>query len=204
MCFGNLSNKVNKVVPKNTFYEKLNISNIIRQEFFQKLEKIVWKYKISQDNTNILKTDKVEEIEIFEMILKEKYDAKNIINVITKAIPYPILFKITYKNEFRYAIKYDNEIIYSEWNKDIELTIKGFDLSIVYANFVKQIGNIENNITDVKQEIQKIKEIEKLEKEISKLKSNIQKEKQFNRKVELNNELNRKKEIINGYINNIQ
>lgn len=180
---------VNKYIPKKTLYERVGISNTIKQEFIEKLEKIVWKYKFSQDNTNISKTDDVEEIEIFEVILKEKYDAKNIINIITKAISYPILFKITYNNEFRYAIKYDNEIIYSEWNKNIELTIKGFDLSIVYENFVKQIGNIKNNITDVKQEIEKIKEIERLEKEISKLKSNMEKEKQFNRKVELNQKL---------------
>ena len=178
--------RVDKFIPKKTFYEKVNISNTLKQEFINKLEKIIWKYKISQDNLNITKTDKIEEIEILELFLKEKCDVKNIIKVITIEIPYPILFKINYKNEYMYAIKYESDIIQTEWNENIEISINGLDLNAVYENLVKQIAGIDNNSKDVKKELEKIKEIELLEKEINKLKSNIEKEKQFNRKVELN------------------
>lgn len=177
---------VDRFIPKKTFYERVNISTTLKQEFINKLEKIIWKYKISQDNLNITKTDKIEEIEILELILKEKCDVKNIIKVITKEIPYPILFKINYKNEYMYAIKYESDIIQTEWNENIEISINGLDLNAVYENLVKQIAGIDNNSIDVKKELEKIKEIELLEKEINKLKSNIEKEKQFNRKVELN------------------
>ena len=178
--------EVDSFIPKKTFYERVNISTTLKQEFINKLEKIIWKYKISQDNLNIAKTDEVEEIEIFELVLKEKCDVKNIIKVITKEIPYPILFKINYKNEYMYAIKYESDIIQTEWNENIEISINGLDLNAVYENLVKQIAGIDNNSIDVKKELEKIKEIELLEKEINKLKSNIEKEKQFNRKVELN------------------
>lgn len=181
--------EVNRIIPKKTFYDRVNISTTLKQEFIDKLERIIWKYKISQDNLNIAKTDEVEEIEIFELVLKEKCDVKNIIKVITISIPYSILFEIKYENEYRYAIKYENDIIQSEWNENIKLSINGLDLKAVYENFVKQIANIENNFTDVKHELEKIKEIEILEKEINKLRNNIQREKQFNRKVELNKKL---------------
>ena len=177
---------VDSFIPKKTFYERVNISTTLKQEFINKLEKIIWKYKISQDNLNITKTDKIEEIEILELFLKEKCDVKNIIKVITIEIPYPILFKINYKNEYMYAIKYESDIIQTEWNENIEISINGLDLNAVYENLVKQIAGIDNNSKDVKKELEKIKEIELLEKEINKLKSNIEKEKQFNRKVELN------------------
>ena len=177
---------VDRFIPKKTFYERVNISTILKQEFIDNLEKIIWKYKISQVNLNITKTDKIEEIEILELFLKEKCDVKNIIKVITKEIPYPILFKINYKNEYMYAIKYESDIIQTEWNENIEISINGLDLNAVYENLVKQIAGIDNNSKDVKKELEKIKEIELLEKEINKLKSNIEKEKQFNRKVELN------------------
>ena len=177
---------VDSFIPKKTFYERVNISTTLKQEFINKLEKIIWKYKISQDNLNIAKTDEVEEIEIFELVLKEKCDVKNIIKVITKEIAYPILFKINYKNEYMYAIKYESDIIQTEWNENKEISINGLDLNAVYENLVKQIAGIDNNSIDVKKELEKIKEIELLEKEINKLKSNIEKEKQFNRKVELN------------------
>lgn len=181
--------EVNRVISKTTFYERLSLSSFIKQDFVDKIEKILWKYKISQDNLNIAKTDEVEEIEIFELFLKEKCDVKNIIKAITISIPYPIVIEIKYDNEYRYAIKYENDIIQSEWNENIKLSINGLDLKAVYENFVKQIANIENNFTDVKHELEKIKEIEILEKEINKLKMNIQREKQFNRKVELNKKL---------------
>ena len=177
---------VDSFIPKKTFYERVNISTTLKQEFINKLEKIIWKYKISQDNLNIAKTDEVKEIEIFELVLKEKCDVKNIIKVITKEIAYPILFKINYKNEYMYAIKYESDIIQTEWNENKEISINGLDLNAVYENLVKQIAGIDNNSIDVKKELEKIKEIEILEKEINKLKSNIEKEKQFNRKVELN------------------
>lgn len=177
---------VDRFIPKKTFYERVNISTILKKEFIDNLEKIIWKYKISQDNLNIAKTDEIEEIEILELFLKEKCDVKNIIKVITKEIPYPILFKINYKNEYMFAIKYESDIIQTEWNENIEISINGLDLNAVYENLVKQIAGIDNNSIDVKKELEKIKEIELLEKEINKLKSNIEKEKQFNRKVELN------------------
>lgn len=180
---------VDKFIPKKTFYDRLSLSSSLKQNFIEKIEKIIWKYKISQDNLNIAKTDEVEEIEIFEIFLKEKCDVKNIIKVITMSIPYPILFEINYENEYRYAIKYEDDIIQSEWNDNIDLSINGLDLKVVYENFVKQIANIDNNYTDVKQELEKIKQIEVLEKEINRLKTNIQKEKQFNRKVELNKKI---------------
>ena len=177
---------VDRFIPKKTFYERVNISTILKKEFIDNLEKIIWKYKISQENLNIAKTDEIEEIEILELFLKEKCDVKNIIKVITKEIPYPILFKINYKNEYMFAIKYESDIIQTEWNENIEISINGLDLNAVYENLVKQIAGIDNNSIDVKKELEKIKEIELLEKEINKLKSNIEKEKQFNRKVELN------------------
>lgn len=192
---------VDKFIPKKTFYEKVQLSSAIKQEMIEKLDKIYWKYKISQENTNIVKTDEIEEIEVFEMILKERYNAQNIINIITKSIPYPILFKINYNNEYRYAIKYENDIIYSEWNENIEISLNGLDLNRVYENFVKQVANIDNNYIDVKQELAKIKQIEVLEKELNRLKTNIQKEKQFNRKVELNKkiiELEKELEVLKG------
>ena len=54
--------------------------------------KIIWKYKLSKDTINILGTNNVEEIQIFEIELKSKIIPKNILQIIDKAIPYPILY----------------------------------------------------------------------------------------------------------------
>lgn len=193
---------VDKFIPKKTFYEKVSISNIIKQEFIEKLERITWKYKISEDNINVSKTEKVEEIEIFEIELKEKYDSKNILKVITKEIPYQILFLVKYNEEFQYAIKFDETIYYSEWNNNIEFDFTDFNLEKVYENIIKSIVNIDNTKSNVQEELNRIQQIETINKEIEKLQCQIKKEQQFNKKVELNKKLlilkNKKEELENN------
>ena len=190
---------VDRFIPKKTFYERVNISTILKQEFIDNLEKIIWKYKISQDNLNIAKTDEVEEIEIFELVLKEKYEGKNIIKVITKEISYPILFFIKFNEEFQYAIKYKDNIYFSEWNNNIKFNFVDFNLEKVYENIVKAITNIEDNIENIQGELDKQQEIIKIQNEINKLENQIKKEQQFNRKVEINKrilKLKQKKEEL--------
>ena len=187
---------VNKFIPKKTFYEKVNISKVIQQEFVDKVEKIIWKYKISEENINVSKTENVEEIEIFELVLKEKYEGKNIIKVITKEISYPILFFIKFNEEFQYAIKYKDNIYFSEWNNNIKFNFVDFNLEKVYENIVKAITKIEDNIEE---ELDKQQEIIKIQNEINKLENQIKKEQQFNRKVEINKrilKLKQKKEEL--------
>ena len=180
---------VNKFIPKKTFYEKVNISKVIQQEFIDKVEKIIWKYKISEENINVSKTENVEEIEIFELVLKEKYEGKNIIKVITKEISYPILFFIKFNEEFQYAIKYKDNIYFSEWNNNIKFNFVDFNLEKVYENIVKAITNIGDNIENIQEELNKKQKIIKKKNKINKLKKKIKKEQQFNRKVELNKRL---------------
>ena len=187
---------VNKFIPKKTFYEKVNISNTIKEEFVEKLSKIYWRYKLSEDTINISKTDNVEEIEIFELELKEKYNSKNLIKIITKDIPYRILFYITYNNEFQYAIRYEDEIFFTDWNIDEQFEFSAFNLEILYENIVRTITSIDVSKDNLDAEIKKQNEIYKLEEEIRRLESKIRNEKQFNIKVQYNNEINKLKKII--------
>lgn len=180
---------VDKFIHKKTFYEKVNISNSIKKEFAQKLSKIYWKYKISEDTINISKTDEIEEIEIFELELKEKYNSKNLIAIITKNISYPILFYIKHEDEFQYAIKYKGEIFFSEWNKELDFKFTALNISLIYENIVKSITNIDDDVLELDIEIKKKNEINRLNNEIKKLENKIRNEKQFNIKVQYNEQI---------------
>lgn len=187
--------EVNKIIPKKIFYEKLNISLSLKKEFIHKLERIYWKYKIAEDTINITKTTDVEEIEIFELTLKEKCDIKNIINIITKKIPYIILFIIIYNDEFQYAIKFKENILLTNWNEEKDFNFVGINLKEVYNNIIREFINNESN-ANIEEIIEKNKQVEELKRKISVLKNKITREVQFNRKVELNIELiNLEKEL---------
>lgn len=192
--------EVNRFIPKKTFYEKIGVSTAIKDEFISLIDKIVWKYKLSEDILGINKTDKVEEIQIFELNLKEKKYPKNIIKIITKAIPYPILFVIHYKNNFCYAIKV--EYIYiTDWNDDIDILFSGINLERVYENIVKSIIKRTESKEDFKTLIEdKNKEIE-LSVKLEQLKNKIKIEKQFNKKVELNKQIKQIEQKLEELLN---
>lgn len=193
--------EVNKFIPKKTFYEKIGISTTIKNEFVNLIDKIVWKYKLSQDTLGVNKTEKIEEIQIFEMALKEKKFPKNIIKVITKAIPYQILFVIRYNDEVCYSIKVD-DIYFTDWNENINIIFDGLSLETIYENIVKSI--IKETKTKKNFEVllqDKNKQIE-LNKKLEQLKNKMKAERQFNKKVELNKQIKQMEQelevIVNG------
>lgn len=184
---------VDKFIPKKIFYEKVSLSSNLKQEFVDKVDKIYWKYKISEDTLNISKTENVEEIEIFELTLKEKVNCQNIIKVITRNIPYIILFEIYYNDEVQYAIKHNDDIYFTNWNEKIDFNFNGIDLNVVYENIIRSVTNISEQSNNIDEELEKDKKLKEVQKEIERLENKMKAEKQFNKKVELNKQIIEKK-----------
>lgn len=195
---------VNKFIPKNKFFTKTNINSKLKQEFSDSINKITWTYKIAESTVNINKTDKVEEIEIFEIELKEKVIPKNILKIIDKAIPYPILYVFKYENHTACGItlKEDNSQRYyfSEWDEVKQFTFLGINLDHVYQGIITTFINIASEGKNFETIVETDKQIETIKKEISILKNKVKNEKQFNKKVELNKLLLEKKKNLEAII----
>lgn len=192
--------KVNKFIPKKTFYEKIGISTSVKDDFINNIDKITWLYKLSEDTLGISKSQDVEEIQVFEIILKEKVLPKNIIKIISKAIPYKILFVLKYDENYCYSIKVDN-IYFTEWNEDIGFNINGLTLGTIYENIVKSIIKENDNTNTFDDIIENKSKIDELSKKIEQLTNKVNNEKQFNKKVELNLELQRLKKEMEVLLN---
>ena len=191
------STLLNKFIPKSIFFKKTVVNSKLKDEFTNKIQRITWKHKISEETFWISKTNKIQEIEIFEIKLKEKIIPKNVLKIIDKTIPYPILYIFTYKNDYSYwiTLKWEKlfelnskvDYYFSSWNENIKFNFNWIDIEKVLENIIKKF------IKDIEIDDKKFDEIIKtdnarifLEKEIDKLKNKIKKEKQFNKKVELN------------------
>lgn len=192
---------VNKFIPKKTFYEKIGVTSTIKDEFVKLVEKIVWLYKIAPDTVGLNKTEKVEEIQIFEIYIKNKILPKGVIKTISKAIPYPILFVIKYKDDYCYSIKVE-ESYYTNWNEELDITFKGISLEYIYEQIVKKVIKVDNSEKQFDKVIEDNNKKEILQQKIDGLKRKIKQEKQFNRKVEANTELKElekeMEELLNG------
>ena len=193
---------VNKFIPKSKFYEKATLSGKMQKEFVDKIQKITWKYKLAESTIGITKTDKVIEIQIFEIELKEQVIPKNVLKVVDKTIPYQILYRFIYKENEAYGItlkegKKAENYYFSYWNEGKAFDFTGTDLEKVYQKIVKTFipGEVQtkgsfNEIIDTDNKIKA------LEDEIDALKRKMSKEKQFNRKVEMNKILLERKNYL--------
>ena len=178
------STQVNRIIPKNRFLQEANSK--IKKEFGQ-IEKIIWQNNLSPKIINIEADEKIEEIQIFSIHLKEKLIPKNALSHIQKLIPYPILFILRYEDAFAYAIIYEKKLYLKGWSEIIDIDFNSPNTQALMQNIVKSFLTIQTN--DFAKSLKLQKQIEALEKEIKYLKSQIKKEKQFKYKVELNKRL---------------
>lgn len=208
-----LSATIDRFIPKTKFYEQAHIATAVRDEFVNIIGRITWKYKLAESTINLLGTETVEEIQIFEVELKQKTIPQKALAIIDRSIPYPILFVLKHENNTCYVIqhKLDSARRYykTEWNTLPELRFTGIDLESVYQaiimsfiamNATEQEGDISTS-TSFEETVKRDAERQKLQKEIAILERKVRAERQFSRKVELNTELLKTKERLKSLTN---
>lgn len=95
----------NQTIFKKTFLESVDFLAFDKKLINDHIKKVVWKYCLKPDNTNIpvYKDNEREyyEIEIIEVQLNETNKVKRIAEIIMRAIPYPILLVFTKDNQIQ-------------------------------------------------------------------------------------------------------
>lgn len=195
------STVVQKIVPKNAFDAYTNSKQ--KKAFADKIQRITWLNKISFETVN-LKDAEIKEIQIFKIELKEKIEIKDILSIIDKAIPYHIIFLVSFNEEFYISTSVKHLHPNDEDNAIIDYTFKSIwlnitenpytielknDLDWVFQNFCEQLKTVKTDSSDIWELVRAQKQDDSLRKEIEKIKSEIARCKQFNIKVELNMKL---------------
>ncbi len=208
----------NRRIPKQKFYDKLNISGQLEQQFIKEINTIWWKNKLSPETINVGAGKYVKEIEVIEINLKEQHVSKGIVEAVDKGIPYHIVFIARYKDLGQIWISFKEEIKNREgkfkvdtyyktgWIKydALSLEITGLDLDRVYENFLVQVagGKLQMSLAGkqltIKEAVQRAKEKERLESLIKTLENKIRNEKQYNIQVKLMGELRKAKEQLSN------
>lgn len=196
----------NKFIAKNKFFERKKIKLNIKDDFYSLIKRITWKYKLAEETIGVDKTEKVEEIEIFEIDLKIRRVSESIIKIIDNVVQYPVLYVFKYNDSLCYGIfvKKDNihKFYNSKWGEKINFDFKGINLENIYQNLVKVfIKNIDKTNKDFNDIIDIDVNIERLKKEIEVLKNKIKKAKQSKILFEYSRELNNKKKELNKLLN---
>jgi len=208
--------RVANKLPKNKLYENASVNTKLKDKFVNQIEKIVWQYKLAPNTLNLDATDKVSEIQIFDIFLKTKEVDQALLEVIDKAIPLPIIFQIHKSNKVKVKAAYkrpsesaNNKWVIesyfeSEWlDKDMtkQPMPQALDLGKLYEQLLKSLMPVEITSSKTTQtldeQVDKINKINSLQKELDKLGSKYKKEKQRNRQFEINKQIKLKQKELN-------
>ena len=204
----------NKRIPKQKFYENMDISPALKKIFVEQVRIIYWKNKIAASTTNLAAGTDVTELEVFEVRLNSQVLDDSLLRQIDKEIPYHILFLLEYQGKYQAWIGYKetaasgnkafkvNGDYHTEWLAEDELPLKleGLNVDAVYENFVRQIAGeklkTETAGESLKETVARDEQKQALQKQIATLQAKIRKEKQLNKQMQMNNELKKlKKEL---------
>lgn len=202
------STKYGRRIPKNKFYQNLNLSKKVKKQFIDEIDTLIWQNKISPDTIGISPGEEVIEIEVIEIQLHQRGISKNILEIIDRGIPYHLLFILTFGDVAQFAIGYKEKIkkkddkyrvegyYFSEWvsHEDLTIELKGLNLDRIYENLIRQFIPSEiPQAQTLKDTIILHKEIEKQTVLCALLEKKVKSEKQFNIQVSLNHELRKEK-----------
>ena len=208
-----VSTEFNKRIPKQKFYENLDVSPTLRRVFVDQIRIVYWRNKLAASTLNIAAGEAVTEIEVFEVRLNEPLLDEAVLKQIDKEIPYHLLFILTCDGKAQAWIGYKeaaasgsnafkvNRYYHTDWmpEDELQLRIDGLNMDAVYESLVRQIAGDKlqaDSGESLKESVERDEKIKNLKKQIEVIQGKIRKEKQLNVQMKLNTELKKlKKEL---------
>ena len=208
-----VSTEFNKRIPKQKFYDNLDVSPTLRRVFVDQIRLVYWRNKLAASTLNIAAGEVVSEVEVFVVRLNEPKLDEAVLKQIDMEIPYLILFILTCDGKAQAWIGYKeaaasgsnafkvNRYYHTDWmpEDELQLRIDGLNMDTVYESLVRQIAGDKlqaDSGESLKETVERDEKKKQLEKQIAALEGKMRSEKQLNRQMEINAELKRIKSIL--------
>jgi hypothetical protein len=195
----------NRILPKAKIYEHARPGRRIREEFVHQVDQIVWKYKLAPETINLPAGGGVQEIQVFSITSRLETLSESVLRTIDNAIPFPAFFEITFQHRIRCsaAFKRPSDAATARWVVEAyfhtdwltadqlrEPLPVAIHLASLYEHLLRQLIPIAPRPREsLRQQVERVNAIRSKQLEYSKLETRLQQEQQFNRRVELNQQL---------------
>ncbi|QYY25109.1 DUF4391 domain-containing protein [Diaphorobacter sp. MNS-0] len=203
-----------RVLPKNKIYEHSGANTRLKELFVEQVEQIVWQYKLAPETINLPARLGVPEIQVFSIQLKTPELHADVLRCIDGAIPFPIVFELTFdgRTQVVAAYKRPNEADASRWvlsdyfasdwlPMDSERTVMPVALHLggLYEQLLHRLIPLLARPRETLAElVARVEQAQAKQRELDKTTARLAKEKQFNRKVAINAELRKLRTELNG------
>ncbi|AMG87406.1 DUF4391 domain-containing protein [Bordetella bronchiseptica] len=203
-----------RVLPKNKIYEHGGANTRLKDLFVKQVEQVIWQYKLAPETLHVPARPGVPEIQIFSIQLKTPELHADVLRCIDGAIPFPIVFELTFdgRTQMVAAYKRPNEAdasrcvlsgyFASDWlPMDSERTAMPVALHLggLYEQLLHRLIPLSARPQETLAElVARVEQAQAKQRELDKTTARLAKEKQFNRKVEINAELRKLRTELNG------
>lgn len=194
-----------KPVPKSRIYTHAAPSRRVRDLFVSQLSEIVWAHKLSPETLRLPARPGVPEIQIFDITLKATALDNDVLHAIDRAVPYPVIHRLHSENgvAFSAAFKRPSEADSGQWvvgprftttfvrqEKELPALPVVLDLGHLYAAlFAPLLPLPPRPGEDLSAHVARCETFLRLRRNIDQLTAKVRSEKQFNRRVVLNQQL---------------
>lgn len=197
-----------KRIPKQKFYENIDISSALKRVFVEQIRLIYWRNKLAATTLNLAAGETVTEIEVFEVRLNTPQLEEAVLRQMDKEIPYHILFVLTCEGKAQAWIGYKeatasgnnafkvSRYYHTDWvpEDELQFRVDGLNMDAMYESLVRQIAGDELQADageSLQASVARDERRRQLEKQIAALENKMHKEKQLNRRMEINAEIKR-------------
>ena len=199
---------VNRPIPKSKILERARPTTRLKGLLTKQIQQILWHAKLAPETIRIPATPLVPEIQIFHLQLKGTEVHPDLLQLVDKTIPQPILFIIeTSERQIAHsaAHKRPSEADSSQWVVGARFTSDfvpkekltllplptALDLGRLYTALLAPLLPLAPRRAEALPSlIERCDKHQSLQRKIALLTAKVNREKQFNRRVYLNQELN--------------
>ncbi len=207
------STEVNRRLPKEVLYQRLNPSAALRQLFISQVQEIIWRNKLAADTMNIGAGGDYSELHVLDIELKNGVTEldEQVLQAIDSLIVFPVLHRVSRmvgsQTQIQYHLAYkapqgENSekvkvgryfssgwLLQPEEHNQHTLPI-ALNITQLYRQLLQPFLPLQLRVDESIDEcMNRVEELSKLQKQINKLQNQLLREKQFNRKIDLNREL---------------
>ena len=192
---------VGKPVPKNAFYNHLEVNAKIKQHFVDDVVSIHWLYKLAPSTINVEDGKQVHEIVVFSAVLKDKDCPDDVFLFIDRNMPRHVVFILEYDNRYKVLLNYKAwkdgqnsqfdiiKTFATDWltAERLLLTLEGQTMDALYEAMAGQVSGFgTTKAEDTKRIVELEGLIDKAKREVESIQKRIRNERQLNRQMELN------------------
>lgn len=195
-----------RVLPKNKIYAHTKASRTLQARFVDQVVKITWLYKLAPETLNIPASKAVQEIQVFEIQLKQQALHEDLLRAIDRTIRHPIAYILRAGDQTRFVMPTKRiseanankcvigEYFWTDWQATTAIPTMplpvALNIGTLYEHLLRaHLGLPAREDESLTAHVERVGTLQQKQREAAQLEARLHKTKQFNRKVELNQQL---------------